>query len=112
MEKSNMSSPPREDRQEFMLLMTISLLMAETRALVAELLARAILRRRPEMVRELAMSEITRRNQKARREMVDPVLTIAFYCAVVRAGDDEDRQRTLLQEVRNSTRSREWNECA
>ena len=64
-------------------------LIAETEGRPSELepLARAILRGAREMVRELAMSgaafaEIKRELSDA--QMVDLVVTIAFYCAVVR----------------------------
>jgi alkylhydroperoxidase family enzyme len=52
-----------------------------------EPLARAILRGAREMVRELAMSEATFaeiKKELSDEQMVDLVLTIAFYCAVVR----------------------------
>lgn len=67
----------------------IQAMMAETEGKSSKLepLARAILRGAREMVRELAMSEQTFaeiKQQLFNEQMVDLVLTIAFYCAVVR----------------------------
>jgi alkylhydroperoxidase family enzyme len=64
-------------------------MMAETEGKNSKLepLARTILKGAREMVRELAMSEATFAEIKRHlsdEEMVDLVLTIAFYCAVVR----------------------------
>jgi alkylhydroperoxidase family enzyme len=64
-------------------------MMAETegKASPLEPLARVILKGAREMVRELAMSEASFAEIKRHlsdEEMVDLVLTIAFYCAVVR----------------------------
>ena len=64
-------------------------LMAETAGKPSKLepLARAVLRGAREMVRDLAMSETTFAEIKkdlSNEHMVDLVLTIAFYCAVVR----------------------------
>jgi len=64
-------------------------MMAETEGKASSLepLARTILKGAREMARELAMSEATFAEIKRHlsdEEMVDLVLTIAFYCAVVR----------------------------
>ena len=64
-------------------------LIAETEGRPSELepLARAILRGAREMVRELAMSEAAFaeiKRELSDAQMVDLVVTIAFYCAVVR----------------------------
>jgi alkylhydroperoxidase family enzyme len=64
-------------------------LMAETEGKPSKLepLAKTILKGAREMVRELAMSEATFAEIKTHlsdEHMVDLVLTIAFYCAVVR----------------------------
>ncbi len=64
-------------------------LIAETEGKSSSLepLARAILRGAREMVRDLAMSEATFAEIKTalnNEDMTDLVLTIAFYCAVVR----------------------------
>ena len=65
----------------------IEALMAETEGRPSKLepLAKAILRGARETARELAMSEAIRRDQGelSDEQMVDLVLTIAFYCAVV-----------------------------
>ena len=67
----------------------IAALMAETEGKPSNLepLAKAILRGAREMVRELAMSDATFAEIKrdlSDEHMVDLVVTIAFYCAVVR----------------------------
>src|SRR6478752_3022487 len=67
----------------------IAALMAETDGKPSKLepLAKAILRGAREMVRELAMSDATFaeiKKELSDEHMVDLVLTIAFYCAVVR----------------------------
>ena len=64
-------------------------MMAETEGKPSKLepLAKAILRGAREMVRELAMSDSTFaeiKRQLSSEHMTDLVLTIAFYCAVVR----------------------------
>ena len=83
-------------------------LMAETEGKPSKLepLAKAILRGAREMVRELAMSEATFGEIKQKlsdEEMVDLVLTIAFYCAVVRVLatmkiDNEPYYKEVLQQ--------------
>jgi hypothetical protein len=67
----------------------IAALMAETEDRPSDLepLAHAILKGAREMVRELAMSEATFaeiKRELSDEHMTDLVLTIAFYCAVVR----------------------------
>jgi len=67
----------------------IAALMAETEGIQSRLepLARAILKGAREMARELGMSMTTFAEIKkhlSNEEMVDLVLTIAYYCAVVR----------------------------
>jgi alkylhydroperoxidase family enzyme len=67
----------------------IKALFAETEGKQSKLepLARAILKGAREMTRDLAMSDATFAEIKqslSNEEMVDLVLTIAFYCAVVR----------------------------
>ena len=67
----------------------IAAIMAETEGKPSNLepLAREILKGAREMVRQLAMSEATFAEIKkhlSAEQMVDLVLTIAFYCAVVR----------------------------
>lgn len=67
----------------------IEALMEETEGKTSKLepLARAILRGAREMVRDLAMSDATFaeiRKDLGNEHMTDLVLTIAFYCAVVR----------------------------
>ena len=64
-------------------------MMAETEGKPSRLepLARAILKGAREMVRELAMSDATFseiKQQLSNEHMTDLVITIAFYCAVVR----------------------------
>ena len=83
-------------------------LMAETEGKPSKLepLARAILRGAREMVRELAMSDKTFaeiKNQLSNEHMTDLVLTIAFYCAVVRVlatmqMDNEPYYKEVLQQ--------------
>src|SRR4029079_6624798 len=83
-------------------------LMAETPGKPSRLepLAKAILRGAREMVRELAMSEATFGEIKQKlsdEQMVDLVLTIAFYCAVVRVLatmkiDNEPYYKEVLQQ--------------
>jgi alkylhydroperoxidase family enzyme len=83
-------------------------MMAETEGKSSKLepLARAILRGAREMVRELAMSEQTFaevKQQLSNEQMVDLVLTIAFYCAVVRVlatmkMDNEPYYKEVLQQ--------------
>ena len=83
-------------------------MMAETegKASGLEPLARAILKGAREMVRELQMSEATFaeiKRQLSDAEMVDLVLTIAFYCAVVRVLatmkiDNEPYYKEVLQQ--------------
>jgi hypothetical protein len=71
-----------------------------------EPLAKAILRGAREMVRELAMSEATFaeiKKELSDEHMVDLVLTIAFYCAVVRVLatmkiDNEPYYKEVLQQ--------------
>jgi alkylhydroperoxidase family enzyme len=71
-----------------------------------EPLARAILKGAREMARELSMSEATFseiRQALSDKEMVDLVLTIAFYCAVVRVLatmkiDNEPHYKEVLQQ--------------
>src|SRR6185369_16606493 len=83
-------------------------LMAETEGKPSKLepLAKMILRGAREMVRELAMSEATFAEIKQKlsdEQMVDLVLTIAFYCAVVRVLatmkiDNEPYYKEVLQQ--------------
>jgi len=83
-------------------------LMAETvgKPSVLEPLAKAILKGAREMTRELAMSEATFaeiKQQLSDEQMVDLVLTIAFYCAVVRVLatmqiDNEPHYKEVLQQ--------------
>ena len=87
----------------------IAALMAETAGKPSNLepLARAILHGAREMVRELAMSETTFAEIKkdlSDEQMTDLVLTIAFYCAVVRVLatmkiDNELHYKEVLQAV-------------
>jgi len=86
----------------------IAAVMAETDGKESKLepLAKMILRGAREMVRELAMSEATFAEIKrhlSNEEMVDLVLTIAFYCAVVRVLatmkiDNEPTYKEVLQQ--------------
>ena len=86
----------------------IEALMAETEGKPSALepLARSVLRGAREMVRQLAMSEATFAEIKAalsNEEMTDLVLTIAFYCAVVRVLatmqiDNEPYYKEVLQQ--------------
>ena len=83
-------------------------LMAETEGKPSKLepLAKAILRGAREMVRDLAMSEATFaeiRQELSDEHLVDLVLTIAFYCAVVRVLatmqiDNEPYYKEVLQQ--------------
>ena len=83
-------------------------LMAETEGKPSNLepLAKAILRGAREMVRELAMSQATFSEIKQKlsdEEMFDLVLTIAFYCAVVRVlatmkMDNEPQYKEVLKQ--------------
>jgi alkylhydroperoxidase family enzyme len=83
-------------------------LMAETAGQPSGLepLAKAVLRGAREMVRDLAMSEATFaeiKTQLSNEHMVDLVLTIAFYCAVVRVLatmqiDNEPYYKEVLQQ--------------
>ena len=83
-------------------------LIAETEGRLSELepLARAILRGAREMVRELAMSEAAFaeiKRELSDAQMVDLVLTIAFYCAIVRVlatmkVDNEPYYKEVLQQ--------------
>ena len=83
-------------------------LIAETEGRPSELepLARAILRGTREMVRELAMSEAAFaeiKRELSDAQMVDLVVTIAFYCAVVRVLatmkiDNEPYYKEVLQQ--------------
>jgi alkylhydroperoxidase family enzyme len=83
-------------------------LMAETEGKPSRLepLARAILKGAREMVRELAMSDLTFaeiKKQLSDEHMTDLVLTIAFYCAVVRVLatmkiDNEPYYKEVLQQ--------------
>jgi alkylhydroperoxidase family enzyme len=83
-------------------------LMAETEGKPSGLepLARAVLRGAREMTRELAMREATFaeiKQQLPDEQMVDLVLTIAFYCAVVRVLatmqiDNEPHYKEVLQQ--------------
>ena len=83
-------------------------LMAETEGKPSKLepLAKTILRGAREMVRELAMSEATFaeiKKELSDEQMVDLVLTIAFYCAVVRVLatmkiDNESYYKEVLQQ--------------
>jgi alkylhydroperoxidase family enzyme len=82
--------------------------MAETEGKPSKLepLAKAILRGAREMVRELAMSDATFaeiRKELSNEHMTDLVLTIAFYCAVVRVlatmkMDNEPYYKEVLQQ--------------
>jgi alkylhydroperoxidase family enzyme len=83
-------------------------LMAETAGKTSTLepLAKAVLRGAREMVRDLAMSEATFaeiKRELSNEHMVDLVLTIAFYCAVVRVLatmqiDNEPYYKEVLQQ--------------
>jgi alkylhydroperoxidase family enzyme len=83
-------------------------LMAETAGKSSKLepLAKAVLRGAREMVRDLAMSEATFaeiKKELSNEHMVDLVLTIAFYCAVVRVLatmqiDNEPYYKEVLQQ--------------
>ena len=83
-------------------------LMAETAGKPSKLepLTKAVLRGAREMVRDLAMSEATFaeiKNELSNEHMVDLVLTIAFYCAVVRVLatmqiDNEPYYKEVLQQ--------------
>jgi alkylhydroperoxidase family enzyme len=83
-------------------------LMAETAGKPSKLepLAKAVLRGAREMVRDLAMSEATFaeiKKELSNEHMVDLVLTIAFYCAVVRVLatmqiDNEPYYKEVLQQ--------------
>lgn len=83
-------------------------LMAETegRPSALEPLAKAVLKGAREMVRDLAMSETTFaeiKNSLSDEHMTDLVLTIAFYCAVVRVLatmqiDNEPYYKEVLQQ--------------
>ena len=83
-------------------------MMAETEGKSSKLepLAKAILRGAREMVRELAMSDTTFAEIKkdlSDEQMTDLVLTIAFYCAVVRVLatmkiDNELHYKEVLQQ--------------
>ena len=82
--------------------------MAETEGKPSKLepLAKAILKGAREMVRQLAMSDATFaeiRQHLSDEHMVDLVLTIAFYCGVVRALatmkiDNEPYYKEVLQQ--------------
>jgi alkylhydroperoxidase family enzyme len=86
----------------------IESLMAETEGKASKLepLAKAILKGAREMTRELAMSDATFaliKEHLSDEHMVDLVLTIAFYCAVVRVLatmkiDNEPHYREVLQQ--------------
>jgi len=86
----------------------IQALIAETEDRPSQLepLVKAVLRGAREMVRELAMSEATFaeiKRELSDAEMVDLVLTIAFYCAVVRVLatmkiDNEPYYKDVLQQ--------------
>ena len=86
----------------------IKSLMAETEGKPSQLepLAKAILRGAREMVRDLAMSEATFAEIKkdlSNEHMTDLVLTIAFYCAVVRVLatmqiDNEPQYKEVLKQ--------------
>jgi alkylhydroperoxidase family enzyme len=83
-------------------------LMAETAGKPSKLepLVKAVLRGAREMVRDLAMSEATFaeiKEELSNEHMVDLVLTIAFYCAVVRVLatmqiDNEPYYKEVLQQ--------------
>jgi hypothetical protein len=83
-------------------------LMAETEGKPSTLepLARAIIKGAREMVRGLAMSDATFaeiKQQLSNEHMTDLVLTIAFYCAVVRVLatmqiDNEPYYKEVLQQ--------------
>jgi alkylhydroperoxidase family enzyme len=86
----------------------IKAMMAETEGKPSTLepLAKAILRGAREMVRELAMSDATFaeiKQELSNEHMTDLVLTIAFYCAVVRVlatmkMDNEPYYKEVLQQ--------------
>ena len=86
----------------------IKAMMAETDGKPSSLepLAKAILRGAREMVRELAMSDATFaeiKQELSNEHMTDLVLTIAFYCAVVRVlatmkMDNEPYYKEVLQQ--------------
>lgn len=86
----------------------IKALMEETEGKTSKLepLARAILKGAREMVRDLAMSDSTFaeiRKDLSNEHMTDLVLTIAFYCAVVRVLatmqiDNEPYYKEVLQQ--------------
>lgn len=86
----------------------IEALMAETAGRPSKLdpLAKAVLKGAREMVRNLAMSDATFaeiRQELSNEHMVDLVLTIAFYCAVVRVLatmqiDNEPYYKEVLQQ--------------
>src|SRR6185437_7529721 len=86
----------------------IEAMMAETEGKPSKLepLAKAILRGAREMVRELAMSDATFaeiKKELSNEHMTDLVLTIAFYCAVVRVlatmkMDNEPYYKEVLQQ--------------
>ena len=86
----------------------IQAMMAETEGKPSKLepLAKAILKGAREMVRELAMSDATFaeiKKELSNEHMTDLVLTIAFYCAVVRVlatmkMDNEPYYKEVLQQ--------------
>ena len=86
----------------------IKAMMAETEGKPSTLepLAKAILRGAREMVRELAMSDATFaeiKQELSNEHMTDLVLTIAFYCAVVRVlatmkMDNEPQYKEVLKQ--------------
>src|SRR2546423_12095609 len=86
----------------------ITAMMAETEGTPSKLepLAKAILRGAREMVRELAMSDATFaeiKQELSNEHMTDLVLTIAFYCAVVRVLatmkiDNEPHYKEVLEQ--------------
>jgi alkylhydroperoxidase family enzyme len=86
----------------------IAALIAETEGKSSGLepLARAILKGAREMVRELAMSDVAFaeiKRELSDEQMTDLVLTIAFYCAVVRVLatmqiDNEPTYKEVLQQ--------------
>lgn len=81
-------------------------LEAEGKTSTLEPLARTILKGAREMVRELAMSDATFaeiKKELSNEHMVDLVLTIAFYCAVVRVlatmkMDNEPQYKEVLKQ--------------
>ena len=83
-------------------------LFAETEGKPSKLepLAKAVLRGAREMVRELAMSDATFaeiKKELSNEHMVDLVVTIAFYCAVVRVlattkMDNEPQYKEVLKQ--------------